>query len=235
MDYIAKSLRDIAEGYVKDQVLSAQLQSGDKVIEADIADVLSISRAPVREALKALSQQGMIIFSPRRGHFVPEMSREEIFEVFQIRISLELQVMRILIYNKMLHSSDYDALLDLSKQMKEAGQKTTEESQRIYLLNNLDISFHRYLWNASKSHRRAGLLEGLFFQLLIVMNNNVESLGSGDEKAEEHFLLVEALKTNDIAKVCSELRHHLDKYIIAALGTLSEEETNILEAVFHPE
>lgn len=232
MKYSIDSISAVVEKYVKDQILAARLKSGEKIVEKEIADTLQISRAPVREALGKLSQQGLVIFSPRRGHTVLELPREGILEVFQIRISLELQVLRILVSTRALNGEDYETLGALADQMEKVPQNGEAGSEHIFQLNGLDIEFHRYLWKASKSVQRAQLLEGLFFQLLIVMNQDVRSFGSSEEKAREHRALIEALRTNNAARVCKEFHNHLDKYITATLGSLSQAEKQSLETIF---
>lgn len=212
--------------------MSGKLKSGDKVVEADISDFLEISRAPVREALRSLSVQGIIVFFPRKGHFIPVTSREEIFEVFQIRISLELQVLRLLVRKQLLADTDYAHLMELARQMEDEELATANQGGPIFHLNTLDISFHKYLWQVSGSVRRAQLLESLFLQLLIEMNKNVASLGSYKEKAAEHYTLIAALKTGDIQAVCMEFKQHLRRYVVAALGNLSEEEERTWDSLF---
>ncbi|WP_156023789.1 GntR family transcriptional regulator, partial [Sporomusa ovata] len=61
-EYEKKSLSDIVVSYVKNRILSGTLKSGDKLIEADISNELNTSRAPVREAMRILNEQGIISF-----------------------------------------------------------------------------------------------------------------------------------------------------------------------------
>ena len=232
MNYSTSSLTDIVKKYIKDQVLSGALKSGDKVVEAEISDILQISRAPVREAFSSLNEQGILAFSPRRFHVLWEIPREEVFEIFQIRISLELQVLSILVTNNMLTQADFLKLEQLVSQMKNGDTVQQTESERVFLLNSLDLSFHKHLWTVSNCIRRAKLLENLFYQLLIAMNVNLESLGSGNEKAEEHQNMIKALKSGDTQKVCLEFRNHLQKYIYASMGELSTQEIRILNTLF---
>lgn len=232
MEYSSKSLSDIVEQYIKDQILFGRCQSGDKVTEVDISQKLGISRAPVREALRSLNVQGLLYFSPRRGHYVWEMSHNEILETFQIRIALELQVLHILVVGNVLTQADFAHLEELSRQMEEDGERAGDVFERTYALNSRDIAFHRHLWQASGSKRHAALLENLFYQLLIVMNENIASLGTPREKAREHRQMAEALKTKNAQRVCGELQNHLHKYMLAALGTLTEQETQTLQALF---
>ena len=154
MEYNTSSLTDIVKKYIKDQVLSGAMKSGDKVIEAEISDILQISRAPVREAFSSLNEQGILAFSPRRCHLLWEISREEAFEIFQIRISLELQVLRILITNRLLTKEDFLKLENLVYQMKTGDNVPQTESERVFLLNSLDLSFHKHLISFKTQSRK---------------------------------------------------------------------------------
>lgn len=233
MEYKTNSLSEIAEQYIKEQVLSAKLKSGDKIIEKDISDALEISRAPVREALSTLRQQGLVDFLPRRGHFIIEMDRSELFEVFQIRISLELEILKIIIWEDLLGSKDYKYLYSLSEKMRRAKKVGSNKNEAVFKLNSLDIEFHRYLWKKSKSKRRAQLLEGLFFQLVIIMNNDISAFGTNEEKADEHVSLVKALETKDMDLVCQKFEKHFDNYVRTTLGELSELEDEIFRILFY--
>ena len=214
-DYSKQSLCDIAFLYIKKKILSGNLKSGDKLIESDLSLELGISRAPVREALRELNVHGFIAFSPRKGNRGLEMTQEEILEVFEIRISLELQILRILVEQKMLSENDFAELSALTGKMLESEHQNIPEDERIYRLNSLDIAFHRYLWNASGSKRRAQYLEDLFFQLLIAMNKDVVSLGTFEEKAREHALITDALRSGNLKKVNGQFQDHLKEYVAA--------------------
>jgi len=232
MEYRSSSLADVAQRYIKDQILSGALKCGDKVVETEVSQVLQISRAPVREAFRSLDEQGILTLFPRRGHVVWEIPRDELFEVFQIRISLELHVLRLLTTHRLLTPEDFNKLEQLIHQMETGDSTPQTDQERIFLLNSLDISFHRHLWDASKSKRHAKMLESLYYQLLIAMNVNVDSLGSYKEKAEEHRAMLSSLRSGDTQKLCVEFKAHLQKYINAAMGSLTPMETRTLNALY---
>ncbi|HML33705.1 MULTISPECIES: GntR family transcriptional regulator [Sporomusa] len=213
--YEKKSLSDIVVAYVKSKILSGALKSGDKLIEADISSELNTSRAPVREAMRILNEQGIISFSPRRGNQVLELSPKEVLEVFEVRISLEIQILHVLVTQDKLQENDYQELYNLTREMKNGEGRCSNDEERVSLLNTLDLSFHRYLWNASESSRRAQILEGLFYQLLIVMNQDIVTLGTFEEKAQEHLRILNALKTKQSPLVLDEFMRHMHNYVDA--------------------
>lgn len=214
-NYEKYSLNEVAVMYIKNKILSGEFKSGDKLVEADISNELSISRAPVREALRQLSVQGLTMFLPRKGNYVLEMSTEETLEVFNIRVALEEQILELIIKKQMLRDQNYDQLYYFVDSMQKQEGNYLGLHEKIYQLNYLDLSFHSYLWNVSRSARRAQILENLFLQLLIVMNQNVLSLGTFHEKAEEHARILDALKKNDLDEVVKEFKIHIASYVQA--------------------
>ena len=227
-NYSKHSLNEVAVLYIKDKILSGQLKSGDKLVETDISAELQISRAPVREAMRELNVHGLVTFSPRKGNYVLEMTHEEIMEIFEIRISLELQILRTLVEKKMLTEADFENLFLLTDRMMEGEQRDMPDSEKVYNLNHLDISFHSYLWRASGSMRRAQFLEGLFYQLLIAMNKDVVTLGTFEVKAREHKGIIEALKNGDLQRVMDEFHNHQRQYVAAILPDMEMEEAFVI-------
>lgn len=221
--YEKQSLSDMVVSYVKNRILSGTLKGGDRLIETDISTHFNISRAPVREAMRILNEQGLITFSPRKGNHVIEMEPAEIMEVFEIRTSLETQILRKLLRNQMIKEEDFQRLTEIALEMKDGENRCQTEEDKVYLLNTLDISFHRYIWQLSGSVRRAQILESLFYQLLIVMNEDLSSLGILEKKSEEHLVFVEVLRKNELPSVVREFHNHIQNYVKA---TLPEEEQN---------
>ena len=215
--YVKQNLNEIVVSYIKDKILSGEFKSGDKLIESEISNALSISRAPVREGMRELNMQGMISFVPRKGNYVLKMSLSETLEVFDIRIALENQILELLIHEKKLHQADYDHLMGFVDEMAAQDKKKLNSHDKIYFLNQLDLSFHGYLWQKSGSSRRGKILEDLFYQLLIVMNKNVDTLGTFHEKAEEHLRIIQALQKRDVDLVLAEFNEHIGSYVAALI------------------
>jgi DNA-binding GntR family transcriptional regulator len=74
---------------IKERILSEALGPGDALLQEHLADEFNVSRAPVREALKLLEAEGLIVFRPRRGYVVSALDTAEIEEIFDIRAMLE--------------------------------------------------------------------------------------------------------------------------------------------------
>lgn len=81
--------------YVKDSVIADALRPGDKIRERDIAELLGVSRTPVREAIQALQRDGWVKVVPRRGTIVQPLLRVDVEEVLQLRLIVGPAALRI--------------------------------------------------------------------------------------------------------------------------------------------
>src|SRR5438105_268871 len=75
---------------IRTAILAGELPAGTKLVEADLARSFGVSRGPIREALRELSREGLVVDLPRRGTFVCTLSQTDFLEVYAVREALEL-------------------------------------------------------------------------------------------------------------------------------------------------
>ena len=85
----APSLVEMTTRQLREEILSGQLVPGERLIEEQIRLRFSISRAPLREALRSLAQQGLVEHLPRRGMRVTDLTATDVDQLFGIRRVLE--------------------------------------------------------------------------------------------------------------------------------------------------
>lgn len=215
VDYTRANLSEVVVAYVKGKILAGDLKSGDKLIETDISDELKVSRAPVREALRELNMQGILAFSPRKGSQILDADYDDITEIFSIRIPLEMQVLSIIFEKGLLTAKDLEYLDQLNSEMLEQAASDISDREKIYLLNINDFEFHRFFWHKSGSFRRAHILESQFFQLLTAMNRDLSTLGSMQEKFDEHKKILECCRSGSLENTLAAFKQHMDSYLNA--------------------
>jgi DNA-binding GntR family transcriptional regulator len=123
----------------------------------------------------------------------------------------------------MIKESHFQKLTEIALEMKDGEERCRNEEDKVFLFNTLDLSFHRYIWKLSGSVRRAQILESLYYQLLIAMNEDLSSLGILEKKSEEHLAFVEVLRKNELPSVVRAFHTHIQDYVRA---TLPNEEKN---------
>ncbi len=90
IDASTRTLRAQALSIIRDELISGRLQPGHKVNEAQMARGIGISRGTLREALRNLEQEGMLVSVPHRGTFVRRFTSQEAAELQEVRLSLEV-------------------------------------------------------------------------------------------------------------------------------------------------
>jgi DNA-binding GntR family transcriptional regulator len=90
------TLADEVADQLRSRILAGDFKLGERLVEAQIARELQISRAPVREALAKLNAEGLVQEFPRRGTFVTDLSEDEVREIYDLRAAIELRAVRLL-------------------------------------------------------------------------------------------------------------------------------------------
>lgn len=206
------SLSEITVNYIEGQIMSGNYLPGDKVNEHNIAQELNISRAPIREALKELNMKGILDFKPRRGSSVVVLDERGINEVFDLRVLIESDIVRILMEDNLLSDNDIRELRYKADEMSKLANRDKNDTNTIYTLNKMDLDFHTYLWSKAKRPRSARLLRDLYMQLLIVMNKDKSKLDKIEEKAQEHHKLIDIILTGKVGLAEDELKDHIYHY-----------------------
>ncbi len=204
-----KSLSSRVVEYLKEEIFMENYRGGDRILESRVAEELEISRAPVREALKELENQGLVNTIPRKGTFVVEFNQEEMQELFDIRVTLESRVFKILIKEKILTEEDFKYLNNLVEEMVKIAQSDEDDNYKILLVNRKDMKFHRYLWCKSNSKWTIKILTTLYNQLQLAMIMDAKKENNLTEASLKHKDILQRLKEYDLTKTKAAIIDHI--------------------------
>ncbi|MCZ2150341.1 MAG: GntR family transcriptional regulator [Bryobacterales bacterium] len=147
---------NIAE-IISDAIFSGKIKPGERLNESQLARDLHVSRAPIREALQQLEEQGIIVNHPRRGMFVVNLEDEDLQKINSVRLVLEAEAMRLARANfTPAAQAKLNQILDRMER-SEGGQPS--------LRVKLDYEFHRAIWASPAKYIErtlAGLIVPLF-------------------------------------------------------------------------
>ena len=85
-----KPLRDVVFETLRDAIIRQVLKPGERLMEIQLADEMGVSRTPVREAIRKLELEGLVVMVPRKGAYVAGVSMKDIHEVYEVRSALEM-------------------------------------------------------------------------------------------------------------------------------------------------
>ncbi len=139
---------------LREAITSGSLRPGERLMQADLAERLGVSRMPVREALRTLEREGLVELKPYRGAVVADLSAHELREIYEIRIALESLAVRIGVPK--FGDDDLAALEAEMARMDDAKDSTTwlaanarfhellyASSERTLLLSTIDNLRHK--------------------------------------------------------------------------------------------
>lgn len=129
-----------AANSIKEAILDGQLLPGEPLHEIELSEKLNISRGTAREALRLLSQEGLVAIIPYRGAFVASLSRKMVEEIYTLRALLEPYAVRLCMENHAFDESTLNQMEGLIKRMGEMEQ-LGDYSETI----KADIKFHEII------------------------------------------------------------------------------------------
>ena len=117
----------------------------ERLVEADLAQKMEVSRAWIRDALKNLETKGLVRMTPYRGAIVTDLTEKEVKELFQVRLVLERLANRLACDN--IQQSDSKSLRKIADRIKESYKKNDFNE-----MLNANIQFHSYITELSKNN-----------------------------------------------------------------------------------
>lgn len=155
------TLRQKSVQLLSNAILSSKIKPGERLNESELARNLHVSRAPIREALQQLQEQGLIVNVPRRGMFVVSLDEESIQKINSLRIILEAEALRLAQRNA--GPKEKEKLERQVEKMEGMSHVPTNE------MVHVDMEFHRMIWNFAKNEYLEKTLTSLTAPLLAHM------------------------------------------------------------------
>lgn len=197
------SLRERVANEVRTLILGGDLRPGDRLIETEIAEQMGVSRGPVREALRELEQEGLVVTEPYRQTVVANVSEEEITEVLVPARRLLEKFVLTRVPDK-LTAEDYQRLNAIIDEMRLAAEK----GDWLAVVES-DMEFHHYLLAASGYKSLVRFWQGMVARIRIHFLR--ETIHNPDLKAVpgEHVELLQALRDKDLARINALVTEHV--------------------------
>lgn len=207
------SLRELAYDRIRQDIFDATLQPGDVLSEARLAKAYGISRTPVREAIKQLSEVGLVRLIPGRGGFVTELTAHDVREIYELREELDGMATR------MAATTLSDAELDqLEAEAAEAQRLRTTGDERAAF--DLAVATHGRITQAVQNGRLLRMLGQLEDESRRLSHLTFRSPGRLEAALGEHEEIIARLRRRDAAQAEAAMRAHLRADRDAALGQL---------------
>jgi DNA-binding GntR family transcriptional regulator len=213
--------RDQVYAALREAIVTAELEPGRQLSENELADLLGVSRTPVREALARLRDERLVAIVPHLGTFVTRISDGAVADAAFVREALECAAIRVATRNAGTRS------LELL-QANLAAQDRAEDAGDADAFDSLDDELHRTLCEMSGHEVAWWLSRRANGQLDRVRRLSLPEPGYLREMVAEHRAVVAAVASGDADEAESRLRHHLTM-VLSTVPQLRESHPEYFE------
>ena len=205
---------DKAESTLRGRILAGDLAPGERLGEVELAELLGMSRTPVREALRRLSSQGLVDVQSHRGARVTVWPQHELDQVFVLRSRLE----GLAAAGAARHATaaDIEELDDLAHEL--ARHALPVETQNLARVTELNSAFHAGLLRIAGSSTLATALSGLLHRTVLSRTQHSFDEAAMRRSVHHHLEIVAALRARDPDWAESVMHSHLYSARASLLG-----------------
>lgn len=198
-----KPLREVVFEAIRNAIISGSLKPGERLMEVQMAERLGVSRTPIREAIRKLELEGLIIILPRKGAYVADLSVKDLTEVLEIRAALEGMATGLAVTR--INEEEIEELELIALKFHKALENNNLEE-----LLFQDSQFHEAIFKASRNERLIQLNNNLREQVQRFREMYLKKVNRSKKTSREHFDIVEAISSRDISKAEKLARKHIE-------------------------
>lgn len=196
-------LRDVVFNTLRQAILKGELKPGERLMEIALADKLGVSRTPIREALRKLEQEGLVVMIPRRGAQVADITEKDLNDVLEVRIALEN-----LSVEKACKRMTEEQIKKLGLAAKEF-ERTTAENNLVKLAE-ADVAFHEIIYQAADNQTLNQVQSNLREQIYRYRVEYLKDEEMRNQLVKEHEQLYLAMKERNVEKAQEISFHHIE-------------------------
>jgi len=196
---IARTIPEQIADRLRNDIVSGNLEAGEPLREKDIADRFGVSRGPIREVFRQLTQQGLLELEPNKGVRVAESPSPETRALI-VELRRKIEVFIISSCLDQITEEDIQTLEDILEEIKDACQRGAKLA-----LTNLDIRFHEAIIQACDD-------QGLFTiwqTVTLRMSMRYHRHGELMESYDEHKRIIDAIRDRDLAETIAAIEANL--------------------------
>ena len=219
---VSRGLAEQVHAHLRERIVAGTFRDGHRIVETDIAVELGVSRGPVRDAMRMLESEGLVVTSPRRGTRVAVPTEEDAADIYAIREALEPLAATMLVAR-----ADARALSELELALDELERAVRADDWAAATI--ADLHFHGLIFRHSGSRRLLRIWEGMDKPLLLMFQLHRPMYQSITNVLERHRAYFAVLQCRDMAAIAEHARAHVTEYRDRLLGAIRAEQGDLAE------
>ncbi|MBQ0018029.1 MAG: GntR family transcriptional regulator [Clostridiales bacterium] len=214
---VQKPLKELVYLELKHKILTGEISSQTRLMEIDLSEKMNVSRTPIREAIKRLSDDGLVKVEPRKGAYVANISIKDMLDVFEVREDMEGFVAQLA--SKRITEDQKKELRVIALEYEEATKKPDKEA-----IIELDEKFHNYIVSCCNNETLTELIKYVQELSLRFRYLYYDDLSLYEAAAEQHNRITDAISRGDAQAARYEADAHVKglKEFVYSLGKKME-------------
>ena len=207
-------LRDVVFNTLRQAIITGEFAPGERLMEISLANRLGVSRTPVREAIRKLELEGLVIMIPRKGAQVAKITEKNLRDVIEIRTVLE-EFATVLACERITQ----DGVIKL----RQAHEDFIHAVENVLAHNSCPVkAFHDTIFQATNNDRLISIINNLREQFYRYRMEYVKDIRQRSNLVEEHRELLDAISTRDTVKAKQLMRAHILKQQQEVINNIQE-------------
>ena len=218
MDNEYLPLRDVVFNTLRQEILTGKMKPGERLMEIHLANKLGVSRTPIREAIRKLELEGLVIMIPRKGAEVAQISWKSLKDVLEVRRALD--VLAIELACERMTQEELESLYRACESFEEATK--TKDTRKIA---EADVAFHDIIVASTGNKRLIQLVNNLSEQMYRYRFEYIKDSSQHRMLIEEHKEMYRSIQNKDKIAAADVVKKHIDNQEEAIIRQLQLEKS----------
>lgn len=209
-------LRDVVFNTLRKAILTGELKPGERLMEIHLANQLGVSRTPIREAIRKLELEGLVIMIPRRGAEVAQITEKSLKDVLEVRRALDALCAEL--------ACDRITTGEIER-LKSACEKFEKETLTgdATTMAEADVELHDIIVEATGNKRLVQLINNLSEQMYRYRFEYIKDENQHNRLVEEHRMIYESIVHRDKEAAARAAKVHIDNQEKSIIRQIREE------------
>lgn len=225
---VFKPLRELVTDNIRQAIINGDFPPGMRLMELQLAAEMGVSRTPVREAIRKLELEGLIVMIPRRGAYVANISIKDINEVYEIRTALDILAAGLAA--ERINEEELEAM-----ERNLIAIRPSIEAMDIPKIVEADSAFHDIIYKASRNERLISIISNLREQITSIRGRSMLYEGRLQDMLDEHRMIVDAIAQGNPEAAQKAVQTHMENAERTLLKTIEEQSLIREEHKKHPD
>ncbi|MDE6312884.1 MAG: GntR family transcriptional regulator [Lachnospiraceae bacterium] len=196
-------LRDVVFHTLRQAILKGELKPGERLMEIQLAQRLGVSRTPIREAIRKLELEGLVLMIPRKGAEVAKLTEKSMQDVLEVRRALEELAIQLACGR--ITKEEVQELENKKREFKEI-----IGGQEVVAMAEADEAFHTVIYKATKNEKLIYILNNLREQMYRYRVEYLKDKSIHPTILQEHEEIVNAVRRRDGKGAVQAISTHID-------------------------